>query len=196
MENDPQPTGQEIPERNDQHNAAGFADPASQELTSLNREVKELPEKTVLFDLLEQHWALLLGPLVPREIDATLRDGAEDVRIRLCSPVWLFRGERRYRLRNMRVRTGIAVRHHLFQSPGGLIRAAVEFDEDLYRIISVFFSGDFFIYPSEALFWLEQALEGVYPEDTLAALKKVYKMLSLETPGISPEDWYKALGFD
>ena len=30
MENDPQPTGQEIPERYDQHNAAGFADAKGQ----------------------------------------------------------------------------------------------------------------------------------------------------------------------
>ncbi len=164
--------------------------------TSLTHELGTLPPRAELYDLVEHRFAALLGPLYARDVDETLSSAAEDVRVRLCSPAWLLRSERRYRLRASRVRTGIVVQHHARMTPGGLIRAAVEFDEDLHRLINVFFSGDFFIYPAEAIGWLEQALENIYPEDAYEALEGVYATLGLETPGITPKDWYNVLEVD
>ncbi len=164
--------------------------------TSLSRELGTLPPRAELYDLVERRFAVLLGSLCARDVDEVLSSAAEDVRVRLCSPAWLLRIERRYRLHASRVRTGIVVQHHARMTPGGLIHAAVEFDEDLHRLINVFFSGDFFIYPAEAIGWLEQALENIYPEDACEALEGVYATLSLETPGITPKDWYNVLGVD
>lgn len=165
-------------------------------ITSLTRELGTLPPRAELYDLVERRFAALLGSFCVRDVDEALSSAAEDVRVRLCSPAWLFRGDRCYRMRTSRVRTGIVVQHHARNTPGGLIRAAVEFDEDLHRLIRVFFSGDFFIYPAEAIGWLEQALENIYPEDAREALDGVYGTLDLETPGITPDDWYKVLGVE
>jgi len=63
----------------------------------------------------------------------------------------------------------------------------------MQRVLSVVFSGDFFIFPADGLSWLENALENCPRHEIRTAIRRVYRFMPLETPGIAPDDWVEAL---
>ena len=70
--------------------------------------------------------------------------------------------------------------------PGGLVRAtAIRQDE---KLCDVHISGDFFIFPKDALLELERTLEGAQLDlDSLTQkIEDFYRSHCIETPGISP----------
>lgn len=160
-------------------------------MTSLTALLDTPPSVAQIYNLLEMHFAALLGALEPVPIDDRLRREANFLARRMLSPAWLYR---RGRYPPLRGSQGRAIFWGTHKAPGGLLRAAVEFDEE--RIASVSFSGDFFAYPPECISWLEQSLEGVWAFDAAYALAQVYEAMPFETPGIGPEDWVQALPLD
>lgn len=75
----------------------------------------------------------------------------------------------------------------------GLIRARVEVSGG--RIAAVRFTGDFFMYPEDAIYDLEKVLEGS-PADPDAAgrlLEEFFRSRSVQLAGSSVDDFKKAL---
>ncbi|NPA48263.1 MAG: lipoate--protein ligase family protein [Thermococci archaeon] len=73
----------------------------------------------------------------------------------------------------------------------GLIR--IEFDVVDGRAENVRITGDFFMYPEEAVEELEGELEGK-PVDTLDyVIRGFFSGRDVETPGAAPDDFIKAL---
>jgi lipoate-protein ligase A len=71
----------------------------------------------------------------------------------------------------------------------------VELETAGKNISHVSISGDFFIYPEEAIEALERAIEGVRVQKKalLAAVKKFYMSTGALTPMVEPEHWVEAI---
>ena len=63
------------------------------------------------------------------------------------------------------------------------------------RISRISISGDFFMYPEDAIEKLERALKGVeaQKEALLAAVQKFYSSTGTLTPMVEPEHWVEAI---
>lgn len=80
-----------------------------------------------------------------------------------------------------------------FKAPKGLIKIELELADDSISQVSI--SGDFFMYPEDALERLEQALVGVKVnmESLLAAVQRFYNSTGVKTPMVEPEHWVEAI---
>lgn len=87
----------------------------------------------------------------------------------------------------------IALGYAEFKAPKGLIKVEVELANDKISRISI--SGDFFMYPEEALERLEKTLVGVKAgrKSLLAAVHRFYSSTSVRTPMVEPEHWVEAI---
>jgi len=80
-----------------------------------------------------------------------------------------------------------------YKAPKGVIKAEVELSGD--RISRVLISGDFFMYPEEAIEQLERVLVGVEAdrEKLLAVVRNFYDWSGVRTPAVRPEHWAEAI---
>ncbi|MEM2878122.1 MAG: lipoate protein ligase C-terminal domain-containing protein [Candidatus Hadarchaeales archaeon] len=80
-----------------------------------------------------------------------------------------------------------------FKAPKGLIRVEVGIEEN--RISRVSITGDFFMYPEEALFELERELIGVAVEREAVreAVRRFYGRTGAKTPMVDVEHWVEAV---
>ena len=162
-------------------------------MTTFIREMGKPPVVGEVYRLLEEHYSTLLGGLEPAAVDERLSAQAKQLSKSMLAPEWLLRRGRRQTARALQLRSGVDLAEGIHKTPGGLIRAAVAIDRQTERVLSVSFSGDFFIYPSEGLDWLEDALKMCDCVDMLDAVQRVYVSQKIETPGVQPEDWVRAL---
>lgn len=159
-------------------------------LTTIRRERGQVPPVVELRARLAANFARLLGPLEPAPVDDVWRQAANDLSSELTSDAWLYRSGRRQSGRQVHIGAGVSVHQGIWKAKGGLIRATWEAADG--RITSATISGDFFIYPPEALDALQEHLVGcplAKVEETIAAF---YETHSIETPGISPTDLARA----
>jgi len=79
------------------------------------------------------------------------------------------------------------------KAPKGLIRVTVKVVDGVIEDIRV--AGDFFIYPEDAVWALEQGLKGLRAEPSLVAsvVEKVFSDLGLEAVGSTVEDFKLAV---
>jgi len=80
-----------------------------------------------------------------------------------------------------------------FKAPKGVIKVELELTNDAISQVSI--SGDFFMYPEDALERLEQTLVGVKAdrESLLAAVQRFYGSTGAQTPMVEPEHWVEAI---
>lgn len=80
-----------------------------------------------------------------------------------------------------------------YKAAKGLIRVQVAIADDAIDAIQI--SGDFFMYPEDALWDLERSLVGA-PTDRTAILLKItgfYRRTGVLTPGVEPGDFTEAI---
>lgn len=85
------------------------------------------------------------------------------------------------------------MRYAEFKAPKGVIK--VELSLAGGAISQISFSGDFFMYPEDALERLERALVGIKAdrESLLVAIKRFYASNDVQTPMLEPEHWLEAV---
>jgi hypothetical protein len=85
------------------------------------------------------------------------------------------------------------VKRGVHKSRGGLIRCDLTLEGN--QILKVTISGDFFLYPEEALEDLTNALKGLpFEEQTLLeAIERVYADRNIVSPGCTPLDFTQAI---
>jgi lipoate-protein ligase A len=165
-----------------------------QNLTTLKRELPDVPPLEALSERLAGHFETVLGPLMPGRVDDELRAEADRLWQTFSQDEWTFANDlRKQALRQVTIASGVRVVERVYKSPGGLIRAsAVERDGQLYN---VHLSGDFFLYPAERLPELEQTLEGV-PVDAAQIEQRItafFETRAVEALGIQPSDLAQTL---
>ncbi len=87
----------------------------------------------------------------------------------------------------------IPLKYAEFKAPKGVIKVELELSKDVISEISL--SGDFFLYPEEAIERLEEALSGVRADrdSLLAAVREFYNSSGAKTPMLEPEHWVEAI---
>ena len=115
------------------------------------------------------------------------------------SDEWLFMHEHRKPnlaspTKTLKISTRSRIIETAFKAPGGLIRATLEID-DSDKIIDVLLSGDFWMYPKEALKELENTLIGcnINEKEILTNIHDFYKATNIKTPGMLPEHFAKTI---
>jgi hypothetical protein len=80
-----------------------------------------------------------------------------------------------------------------YKAPKGVIKVELGLAEGKISHVSI--SGDFFMYPEEAIDELERRLEGVDAkrEALLAAVRDFYSSRGVQTPMVDPEHWVEAI---
>jgi hypothetical protein len=85
------------------------------------------------------------------------------------------------------------LRYAEFKAPKGLIKVEVELAGD--KISRILISGDFFMYPEDALERLEQALIGskVDRKSLMDRVENFFDSSGARTPMVEPEHWVEAI---
>ena len=79
----------------------------------------------------------------------------------------------------------------MHKAPGGLIRLTTEVRDGVIAAASI--SGDFFFFPADKLADLEAVLIGLCESDVEAAVARFYEEYGIESPGVTPADFVRAL---
>ena len=162
-------------------------------LSTIKREIEDVPPTDELWTLMADKFAETLGPLEEHtEVDDEWRAKTDELATQYLTDEWLFRGGPRREGRQVKIRAGVEVRHRMHKAPGGLIRAITQVEEDV--IAHVELSGDFFFYPAERLADLETALVGVPVEGVEQAIACFYEEHLVETPGVTAADFAQVIG--
>jgi outer membrane protein assembly factor BamA len=85
------------------------------------------------------------------------------------------------------------MRQGIHKSRGGLIRSFVKEKND--RIEDITFSGDFFLFPEEAIFSIIESLKGkmLKREEIVETITSVYRAKRVESPGTTPDDFAESI---
>lgn len=93
----------------------------------------------------------------------------------------------------MEITERVFLKYAELKAPKGVIKVELEISDGAISTISL--SGDFFLYPEEAIEDLERTLVGVKAEkeSLLAAVVKFYRSTKVVTPMLEPEHWAEAI---
>ena len=162
-------------------------------LSTIKREIEQVPPTEELWKLMADSFAELLGPLEEETtVDDEWRAKADELAPQFLSEGWLLKGRPSKEGRRLKVRAGVEVTHKMYKAPGGLIRATTEVHEG--KVADVALSGDFFFYPPERIADLEAALVGVALPDVEEAIANFYAAEGVESPGVTPADFAQVIG--
>jgi len=165
-------------------------------LSTLVRELGHEPSWDEMVNPLLERYGEVLGRLEPAEVPREVYDMARSLEPTFLSEEWLTRGARSSRgkahtEREVKIASGVNVVQRAYKAPGGLLRATYEVNDGALAHVAL--SGDFFSYPPEAIGDLEEALVGVALSELPDALARHYATHTLETPGVTPDDWVRVL---
>jgi lipoate-protein ligase A len=160
-------------------------------LSTIKRELGEVPPRESLVSSLAQQFEKLLGPLPRAEMDAELEGEVSRLAAELLQDEWLFKIGRKTEGRTVKIAAGVEVKQLLHKAPGGLIRGDVEVADGV--ISSVVLSGDFFFYPADKLSELSEALVGKAEAEVEETVVRFYEEQGIESPGVEPADFAKVV---
>jgi lipoate-protein ligase A len=163
-------------------------------LTTIQREIGEAPSWEALVAALTQHFEPVTGPLEPGQMPEEVYAEVERMTSRFTSDEWLYKRGKRMSGREVKIASEVNVAHKVHKAPGGLIRGISEIKGDC--IVSTSISGDFFFYPAEKLAALEEALGGIKLDEVESAIVDFYQAEGIESPGLTPADFARAIAGD
>lgn len=160
-------------------------------LTTIKREIGKIPSWDEMVEPLLRNYEKVLGSLEESDLPENVREKMDEIKPDYLSEDWMFKKRRSSDERKVKIATDVNIIQRVHKAPGGLIRSSYELKEG--KITNLSISGDFFCYPSDAISMLESALDGVNLPEILDYVTKFYGKHTVEIPGITPEDWVKAL---
>ncbi len=162
-------------------------------MTTMTEQLGSTPDRAMVKDLYIQKVSEALGMEVYEgEWTPDEETMAQEIDARFTSDEWLFQ-EGRLHQEGVKIHEDVRVAETAFKAHGGLIRVVARLREG--RIDDVALSGDFTVLPSFALSALEQSVRGINatPETLEARLQEAYALMSIQSPGVSPEDFATAI---
>ncbi len=161
-------------------------------LSTIKREIENVPSTDELWALMADKFAETLGPLEEEtRVDAEWRAKADELAAQFLTDEWLYKRGRHVEGRQVKIREGVEIRHKMHKAIGGLIRATIQVEEGVIRYAAI--SGDFFFFPARRLADLEAALVGTRVEEAEQVIAHFYKEHHIESPGVTPADFARAL---
>ena len=162
-------------------------------LTTMKRELGEIPPREEIKNVLVEKFEEILGKLKPVEIDEDTIKKMRELENLFMSDKFLFKKTPRIP-KGVKIKEGVEILYGLYKTKGGLIRTAEEI-ENKKRINDIAVSGDFNLFPKNGLTDVENAVKNKeFNEDTIRKeIEKVYEKKKIESPGIEPDDFAKTI---
>lgn len=170
-------------------------------LSTIKREIKDVPPREELWSLMADKFIEMLGPMeVETTVDKEWRAKTDELAARFLTDEWLYQKRRpcagRFdeaeRKREVTIRAGVQVKQKMYKASGGLIRATTEVQDGV--IVAVSISGDFFFFPEGKLADMEAALVGVPVGEVEQAVARFYEEHGIESPGVVAADFARVVG--
>ncbi len=162
-------------------------------LTTMKRELGDLPSRAEIKKVLVENFEKILGRLEPVEIDAATISKIKEIEQWFMSDAFLHKKTPRIP-QGVKIKEGIEILYGLYKAKGGLIRSAEEI-ENKKTIRDIVVSGDFNLFPKEALNDVENALKNKdFDEEVIKKeVARTYAKKKIESPGVAPEDIAKTI---
>lgn len=162
-------------------------------MTTMRRELGAAPERGAVTAIYLERCAAALGAeVVPGGLSEREEALARELDERFAGEEWL--GQKGgLRQSGVKIHEDVRVVEGAHKAPGGLVRVTARLRSG--RVDDVSLSGDFTIFPALAVGALEQALRGIPVEAAAlgAALREAYRALSIQSPGVTPDDLVRAV---
>jgi lipoate-protein ligase A len=115
-----------------------------------------------------------------------------NIRKKLNDKTWLYR-KGKFLDRKVKISTGVSLFEGNYKSPGGLIRITLLKKDNIIEDIDI--TGDFTLIPSGSLGFIEKEFTGIEIDPGIMKdrIRKIYKKFKIQSPGIEPEDFIKAV---
>jgi lipoate-protein ligase A len=148
-------------------------------------------DEATLNALMSKAFERLFGSFDLGMKDDELVTRMEQLGTHMLNDDWLYRKGQSVSRRSFKIRSGVEIKHQMYKTPGGLIRADFEIRDG--RLSGVDISGDFFCYPDDAINKLEGMLEGTSVAEIQQVLTRFCSRRDIEIPGIDFDDWIKVI---
>jgi lipoate-protein ligase A len=162
-------------------------------LTTMKRELGEIPPREDIKKVLVENFEQILGKLEPISLDKDTISKMRELEKWFTSDQFLFRKTPRIP-DGVKIKEGIDILYGLYKAKGGLIRTAEEV-ENKKKLIDIIVSGDFHLFPKNGVDELEKALKNrEFNKDIIQkAIEDVYEEKKIESPGVAPDDFAKTI---
>jgi lipoate-protein ligase A len=161
-------------------------------VTSMKRELGTIPPRTDIIKVLKEKFENHLGKLELVELNDDIIKKMKEIATWLNSPEFLFRKTPRIP-EGVKIKEGVDILYKMYKAKGGLIRSTQEVEKRKLKDISI--SGDFTLYPKTELDAMENDLKETdrKKKDIKNKIEKLYDKKKIDTPGVTPEDFTKAI---
>ena len=162
-------------------------------MTTMRKELGEPPPRDrVVAAYVEACSAALGRPIEPGELRPDEIALAQELDDRFASREWLEEGGGLHRV-GVKIHEGVKVVEGAHKAPGGMIRCVAVLRDG--RIDDISLTGDFTARPATMPAELDAQLAGaeITEEEMLARVADYYERVRPETPGVTAEDWVKAV---
>lgn len=163
-------------------------------LTTMKRELGEIPPREEIKKVLIENFEKILGKLEPIEgIDEETIKKMRELEKWFMSDEFLFKKTPRIPT-GVKIKEGVEILYGIYKAKGGLIRTAEEI-ENKKTINDIAISGDFNLFPKNGLNEVEHALRSKKFDEVVikTEVEKVYEKLKVESPGVEPEDFARTI---
>jgi len=161
-------------------------------LTTMKRELGEIPKRDEVVKTVIDKFQKLLGPLERVELDKRTIDKMIELERWFTSSEFLYKKTPKIP-KGVKIKEGVEILYGIYKAKGGLIRNVQEVREK--RIEDIGISGDFNFFPKEGLDGLENSLRDIERKERDIKLKieEFYDREKPEIPGVTPEDFTRSI---
>lgn len=183
-----------------------LAQSLKERVTTIKRELNAIPPVNELKDLLKKNFETTLNiKLQPSDLADKEKQYMKDLRKKYISKKWLYGPKIRHQEllnnfekfvrieRTVKISGGVYLGEAIYKSPGGLIRVTLEIENDI--INDVLLSGDFWLFPTNKLYEMEQKLIGVKIDQAELSeiLNSFFEENQIQSPGTTAQDFVKTI---
>lgn len=166
-------------------------------VTTMKRELGELPDRVEVQSVLADEFTKLLGPLEEVSIDSDFLDKIKRLELEMLQPEFLY-GKQKSHVDTFKIKSDKQIIFGTHKSKGGLIRTVQEVSGPSIGGIleDIGVSGDFTLVPKESIeSKLEKPLQGKIRtvKDLEPILEEFFEDKEIEMPGVTPEDIISAI---
>ena len=156
-------------------------------LTTMRRELDEVPPREEIVDVLVESFERLVTPLHKIDYDSAIDAKIREIAPRFASKEFLFKRSTR-NARGVKIAHGVELLYGIHKAPGGLIRNVQTVEAESIQDIT--FSGDFQMFPKAALAEIDRNLSNTprHKNEITDKLADIFNKTGIESPGVSPED--------
>jgi lipoate-protein ligase A len=156
-------------------------------LTTMKRELGEVPPREEVVRILKEKFEKKLGPLEKASLTPKTVEKMKELESWMTSENFLLKKTPRIPT-GVKIKEGVEVLYGIHKARGGLIRTAEEISVGNIEEIAI--SGDFTLHPKGSLDELEKSLEKVpLKEDRIIeTVEACYEEKGMESPGVESKD--------